>query len=448
MKRYIPLFYMLLAGATMLPAQTINEVRVVGDSAAADGTVTYELTYSMTLPQPRSDYAYTVTPIFRHEDDQLTDAPVMIRGKRNAQKFKRDILFSHNPKLDPAQAFIPAGRDTVVSRTITLSSADHPWLKGNDITLCTQIDEEGCCNILGSRVECGDTFYCERPFRPRIAPVEDNTGKAGILQQENPILEHISKYRPYDDTRILRKESGMLYVFFPLDKWTLLHDFRNNAATLDTIVSITRQIMADTTSNVKLIQIIGLASPEGPVKRNLLLGQNRAIALRDYVTERVNIPDSLFELCNGGEAWNELRSQVEELSIEGRDELLDIIDNTPDPDLRERRMKRLNGGRTYQYLKDNVLRDQRNSGYIRIYYDYVPDEAAATINRASELLNQERYAKALELLDTVKGDPRSLNARGVALYMTGSEQEGIRCIRRAAGLGNEQAKDNLRQLTE
>lgn len=448
MKRYIPLFYMLLAGATKLLAQTINEVRVVGDSAAADGTVTYELTYSMTLPQPRSDYAYTVTPIFRHEDDQLTDAPVMIRGKRNAQKFKRDILFSHNPKLDPAQAFIPAGRDTVVSRTITLSSADHPWLKGNDITLCTQIDEEGCCNILGSRVECGDTFHCERPFRPRIAPVEDNTGKAGMLQQDNPILEHISKYRPYDDTRILRKESGMLYVFFPLDKWTLLHDFRNNAATLDTIVSITRQIMADTTSNVKLIQIIGLASPEGPVKRNLLLGQNRAIALRDYVTERVNIPDSLFELCNGGEAWNELRSQVEELSIEGRDELLDIIDNTPDPDLRERRMKRLNGGRTYQYLKDNVLRDQRNSGYIRIYYDYVPDEAAATINRASELLREERYAEALELLDTVKGDERSLNARGVALYMTGSEQEGIRCIRRAAGLGNEQAKDNLRQLTE
>lgn len=448
MKRYIPLFYMLLAGATMLPAQTINEVRVVGDSAAADGTVTYELTYSMTLPQPRSDYAYTVTPIFRHEDDQLTDAPVMIRGKRNAQKFKRDILFSHNPKLDPAQAFIPAGRDTVVSRTITLSSADHPWLKGNDITLCTQIDEEGCCEVLDTKWVCGDTIRCVRPFRPRIADVPDNTGKAGILQQENPILEHISKYRPYDDTRILRKESGMLYVFFPLDKWTLLHDFRNNAATLDTIVNITRQIMADTTSNVKLIQIIGLASPEGPVKRNLLLGQNRAIALRDYVTERVNIPDSLFELCNGGEAWNELRSQVEELSIEGRDELLDIIDNTPDPDLRERRMKRLNGGRTYQYLKDNVLRDQRNSGYIRIYYDYVPDEAAATINRASELLREERYAEALELLDTVKGDERSLNARGVALYMTGSEQEGIRCIRRAAGLGNEQAKDNLRQLTE
>lgn len=447
MKRYITLLYILLV-ASSLKAQTIDEVSVAGDSATADGTVTYRLTYSMTLPQPRSDYAYTVTPVFRHRGDSITDTPVMIRGKRNAQKFKRDILFSHDPNLDPTLSYIPAGKDTVVSRTLTLSSADHPWLKGSDIAFCTRIDEEGCCNILGSRWVCGDTFHLERPFRPRIVPVPDNTGRAGLLQQNNPILEHISKYRPYDSTRILRKEEGTLYVFFPLDRWTLLHDFRNNASTLDTIVSLTRQIMADSTSNVKLIQIIGLASAEGPVKRNLLLGRNRAIALRDYIQERVSVPDSLFELCNGGEAWTELRSQVEELDIEGRDQLLDIIDNTADADLRERKMKALNGGRTYQYLKANVLSDQRNSGYIRIYYDYVPDTAAATINRASELLREERYAEALELLDTVKDDPRSLNARGVALYMTGSEQEGIRCIRHAAAQGNEQAQDNLRQLTE
>lgn len=450
MRRYIilTLLYILPAASASLGAQTIDRVRVAGGKAAADGSVTYELTYTMPLPQPRSDYSYTVTPIFRIEGDSITDTPVTIRGRRNAKKFKRDILFSRDPHLNPALSYIPAGTDTAVTRTITISSADYPWVKGSDITLCTQIDEEGCCEIVGTRWQCGGTARCTRPFSPMIANVADNTGKAGRLEKDNPILQHVSQYRPYDDTRILRKESGMLYVFYPLDRWTLLHDFRNNAATLDTIVSITRQIMADTTSTVKLIQIIGLASPEGPVKRNLLLGQNRAIALRDYVTERVDIPDSLFELCNGGEAWNEMRSQVEELDIEGRDQLLDIIDNTADPDLRERKMKALNGGKTYQYLKANVLSDQRNSGYIRIYYDYVPDTAAATINRASELLREERYAEALELLDTVKGDERSLNARGVALYMTGSEQEGIRCIRRAAGLGNEQAKDNLRQLTE
>lgn len=52
-------------------------------------------------------------------------------------------------------------------------------------------------------------------------PVEDNTGKAGVLQQENPLLEHISNYRPYDRTRVLRKEKGALFVHFPVNKSVL-----------------------------------------------------------------------------------------------------------------------------------------------------------------------------------------------------------------------------------
>lgn len=440
---------MLFVAVPVTMAQTINYVHVVSDSTTIGGTVTYEISYNISLPQPKSDYSYTVTPVFRCEDNTITDEPVTVRGRRNARLLKRSMVFNKKyATANPDDFYIKAGTDTVVSRTLTVTSEEYPWLKGSDLTFCTHIEGEGCCSITEDRMVCGDTFRCLRPFYPVIAPVADNTGKAGMLEQDNPILCHISKYRPYDSTRILRKEEGALYVFFPLDKWDLVHDFRGNAATLDTIVSITRQIMADTTSSVKTIQIIGLASPEGPVKRNTLLGENRAMALRDYICTQVNVPDSLFEVCNGGEAWTELRSQVEELDIEGRDALLDIINNESDPDVRERKMKALNGGRTYRYLKDNVLSDQRNSGYIRIYYDYVPDEAAATINRASQLLREEKYREALDLLDTVKHDPRSLNARGVALYMTGSKEQGIDSIRRAALLGNEQAKLNLKQLTE
>lgn len=448
MRRYITI-YLLQIVSSLVVAQTINEVHIVGDSVADDGVVTYEVSYDINLPQPKSDWSYTVTPVFSHEGNTIADEPVTVRGKRNVRKLKRTMVFNKNyAPAGSIPSYVRAGTDTVVRRTLTLNTAEYPWIKGEDIMLCALIEGEGCCSVMESRVVCGDTFHCVRPFSPVIADVPDNTGKAGMLEQSNPILCHISQYRPYDSTRILRKEKGALYVFFPLDRWTLLHDFRDNATTLDTIVSITRQIMADTTSCVRTIQIIGLASPEGPVKRNTLLGLNRAMALRDYICSQVNVPDSLFEVCNGGEAWTELRSQVEELDIQGRDELLDIIDREADPDVRERRMKNLNGGKTYRYLKDNVLSDQRNSGYIRIYYDYVPDKAAAIINEASELLRQEKYEEALGLLDSVKHDTRSLNARGVALYMTGNKEEAIDCIRQAAQLGNEQAKDNLRQLTE
>ncbi|MGM9698106.1 MAG: DUF3575 domain-containing protein [Prevotella sp.] len=285
-------------------------------------------------------------------------------------------------------------------------------------------------------------------FVPVFADVPDNTGKAGVLEADNPVLQHISHYRPYDNTRILRKEKGALYVHFPLNKSTLSHDFRDNAATLDRIVSITRQIMADSTSSVKLIQIIGLASPEGSVSLNNTLAGERAEALKDYVQQRVEVADSLFELCNGGEAWTELRDQIADSNIDGRDAMISIIDTEKNPDRREQQLKRLDGGRPYKYLKDNILSDQRNSGYLRIYYDYVPDEAARTINHASALLREERYAEALVELRKVESDPRAQNALGVALYMTGSHDEALRCFRRAADSGNEEARRNLNQLEQ
>ena len=100
-----------------------------------------------------------------------------------------------------------------------------------------------------------------------------------------------------------------------------------------------------------------------------------------------------------------------------------------------------------RYIKEHLLADQRNSGYIRIYYDYVPDAAAAAINQASQLMQQERYAEALTLLQGVKNDPRGWNALGVALWHTGDVNGATEYFRRAAQQGNADAKENLRQLT-
>ena len=223
-------------------------------------------------------------------------------------------------------------------------------------------------------------------------------------------------------------------------------DFRDNAPILDKIVDITRQIMADTTSRVEKIQVIGLASVEGPQRHNMELSKGRAEALKRYVQERVNTPDDLYECISGGEAWTELRDQINDTPSEYREQMLDIIDNEPNLDKREAKLKALDGGKAYAYLRDNILSDQRNSGYVRIYYDYVPDAAAAAINKASELLRQTKYSEALQMLRTVQSDERAQNALGVALYMTGEKDEALKCFERAAANGNAEAKRNLEQL--
>ena len=299
----------------------------------------------------------------------------------------------------------------------------------------------------------------EKPFVPVLSKVPDFKGRAGQLQQENPVIQHISNYRPYDRTRILRKEKEALYVHFALGKSILDNGFRENRVTLDRIVDITRQIMSDSASSVKKIQIIGLASIEGNPASNERLSQNRALALQKYIQQEVTVPDSLFETVGGGEAWADFRDYLNDLAsgpvLDGSSvesslrQALTIIDNEPDAVAREQKLRRMNGGKTWKYIKEHILKDQRNSGYIRIYFDYVPDKAAATINEASELLTTDCidcHREALRLLQTVRNDERAQNALATALWLTGQKDEALSIYRRAAANGNSDARENLRRL--
>ena len=295
------------------------------------------------------------------------------------------------------------------------------------------------------------------PFEPVLRAVPDFTGRAGQLQKDNPVLAHVSQYKPYDRTRIMRRDKDALYVHFPVAKSVLNTDFRENGRIMKRIIDITSQIMADTTSNVKIIQIVGLASIEGTIAGNERLANDRALALQHYMQEQLQIPDSLFDTVGGGEAWAEFRDQIEEcISSESQQvrvgelkQILDIIDNESNLDVREQKLRKMNGGKTWQYLRENILTDQRNSGYIRIYYDYVPDKAAKVINEASELLTTDCincYREALQLLLTVRNDERAQNALGAAYWLCGQQQEALDCFRRAAANGNADAQENLRRI--
>jgi len=213
---------------------------------------------------------------------------------------------------------------------------------------------------------------------PEPPVVNKPSSRVEALLRDNPVLVHISQYKPYNRTRVLRKEKGALYVHFPLGKSEVQEYFRENGPTLERIVDVTRQMIADSTSSVKKIQIVGLASVEGGTAANEQLATSRALALQHYVQERLDVPDSLFDTVGGGEAWAEFRDQLNDVvkaadsdQAQQLQQAIDIIDNEEDPDAREQQLRRLNRGRTWQYIRQHILGEQRNSGYIRIYYDNI-----------------------------------------------------------------------------
>lgn len=206
---------------------------------------------------------------------------------------------------------------------------------------------------------------------PQPKPIE-------LLRSANPFIHHISEYKPYDPSVALRRDKEVLFVHFPVAKSDLLPYFNKNYRILDRIIDVTRQMTSDTASVLCKIQIVGLASIEGSVEGNERLANNRALALQRYVQEQLQLPDSLFDTTGGGEAWADFRDQLQECAAKETPEIaaelqqaLEIVDGEADLNLRERKLRRLNGGDTWKYIKANILSEQRNSGYIRIYYDDV-----------------------------------------------------------------------------
>ena len=385
-----------------------------------------------------SNYSVWATPMLTNgRGDTLRLGSTVFRGKRNARLTDRARYYGE-PVPQPSGYELPAG--ATADYAVTISRADAPWLWQGRVSLDIQREREGCCDVEPQPSAHIGHFAYVPPLRPALALVPER-GKAGELQRDNPVLRHISQYRPYDGSPM----EGALLVHFELDRHVLLHDFRNNAATLDRIIDITRAIMADTASTVKKIQIVGLASVDGPRRHNIDLAGHRVMALKDYVQQRVPTPDSLYETVNGGEGWREMRHAIAASASPWRDRLLSIIDTEPNADRREWLIKRLGNGHAYRWLRDSVLSDQRNSGYMRIYYDFKPDTAAEVINRATQLLWQGRNEEALALLRTVEHDERAQNALGVACFMTGNRTEALSRLRRAISHGTAEARENLRQ---
>ncbi len=196
----------------------------------------------------------------------------------------------------------------------------------------------------------------EQPVVPAPEPVVEKP--VVVEKKEEPVV-------------VAPRTRDTLYVHFPWSKSILHEDFRENRETLQRIIDITRESVSKGDMTIKKIQIVGLASVEGNTAYNERLAHNRALALKKYVQERVDLPDDKFEIVGGGEAWDWFRKQLVENADQRPDlkRAIEIIDTAPNVNNRKWRLHVMNHGQTWEYIRRNILKNQRNSGYIIIYYE-------------------------------------------------------------------------------
>ena len=194
------------------------------------------------------------------------------------------------------------------------------------------------------------------------------------IAPDEPGLVPFANYVPYDSTQVIRKDPNAIFVKFEFDKTAINTELFDNQQKLDAIMQSVSRVVSDPLLEVKRIQIVGMASIEGGATYNYNIGMQRAEALRNYIMQHEpTLTADLFELNSAGEAWVELRSKIEEVTFNGKQQVLEIIDKTKNPWLREQRLKQLQGGSVYRYLMSNLFAEQRNAAYMRIYFEQLPE---------------------------------------------------------------------------
>ena len=296
-------------------------------------------------------------------------------------------------------------------------------------------------------------------FVVQLGHVKAPATTGDVLSKENTWVIPIEKYRPFDYLSRPGKDS-LQYVLFPVGSADLDKGLANNAAVLETLTQAVEAIRDDSRTSEILISIAGLALIDGPQALNDSLSVRRARAVANYLTAETFVSKRNMEVIGKGEAWDWFAAQVasgpEGFSEEDISKLEETL-SVENPDERERQLKSQPG--LYAKVKESLLGDQRNSGYIRVYYGSAPDAATGRLNgEIMELVKSKRYHEAVRAIESdeavmerVHSSAEAMNAYGIALYFTAldakdpaREAEATALLKRASEGGSACAAQNLK----
>ena len=351
------------------------------------------------------------------------------------------------------------------------------WMK--DARLDVQRDECGCGESTLMNVEYAfDKVTLERMLVPYVV--------TPYLSYVEPMVEEIKS----------RDVQAECFLDFVVNRVDIRPEYMNNPQELAKLRAMIDELKADADIQVKSLDIIGYASPEGTLAANKRLSEGRAMALRDYLAYRYDFPRNQYYIVFGGENWDGLEKALETIELEYKDEVLDIIRNIPIEKGRETKLMQLHGGTPYRYLLKYIFPSLRvaickvnyevrdfsveeakeiiktrpqnlslnemflvantyptgSQEFIDVFETAVrmyPQSEIANINAATaalsrnDLVSAERY---LGMVNSNKNLPEYNNAMGILMLMKEDYELSKKFLKVAEQSGLDAARGNLEEL--
>lgn len=145
--------------------------------------------------------------------------------------------------------------------------------------------------------------------------------------------------------------------------------FRDNGANMNEFRRVVEARLAEGCS-VDAVLLRGSASPEGASYDNRTLAENRSHALDAWFADTLGLRAALYHREAVGEDWEGLARIIRTLDVPWRDEAVSVIVNSPEwvveggkvVDSRKNRLRRVDGGRAWRWLDENVFPELRAVG--------------------------------------------------------------------------------------
>jgi hypothetical protein len=250
-------------------------------------------------------------------------------------------------------------------------------------------------------------------------------------------------YEPLTINSIPPYSESPYTVNFRPANYLLENSYIQNSTLIDTLANLIAAMTADSLAQIEVVQLVGYTAPN---EKQQGLGMKRATSLRDKLKYYCNLPDSIFEIADGGNNWNMIYADIRELGTPGGESLIASLKSEPDARTRERMLKKYQGGTLYRELTERMFPAHRMACCTGIYYHNKPDSIAIAINSiVDELMNNPKpdYSKLIGELKHFRNDPRALNLQGVIEYRRHHRHAAEQAFARAAAMGDEQAAVNL-----
>lgn len=467
MKKIILIVTALLGWAIITEAQAIvNEVVTSDFQMKRNGDyMSVDMTLNLSDLKVVSNRAVLLTPRIVNGTDSIELPSVGIYGRRRYYFYVRNNKSMLTGKDETS--YKASDKPDKLTYHNMLPYAE--WMNGAELSLLRR--DWGCCNTL-------------------LDKKESLLGK-----YEEPILfiPELIYVRPQAEAAKHRTLEGSAYIDFPVNKTTIYPDYRRNTVELGKIYATIDSVRKDTDVIITSVWLKGYASPESPYSHNRDLAIGRTEALKNYIRQFYMFEDGIIATDYEPEDWAGLQRYVEQSNLNHRAEILAIIEEPIDPDMKEAKIKR-NYPEEYKFLLDNCYPALRHTDYrisynIRNYSDIeeirqliktqpqklslnefylvaqeyepgteefinifetavrmYPNDTTANLNAANTAMQRNDYASAERYLAKAGDSKEAIYARGIYAFLTEEYDTAEKYLRQADAAGIEYASAVLEQI--